>query len=190
MKTLQTSDFIKIPKGVTVALKSRVVTVTGPRGSLTRSFKHLNLDMQLHGKTTRRIVIGVYFATRKDIACIRTVLSHIKNMITGVTKGFEYKMRLVYAHFPINVVTQNDGKDIEIRNYLGEKVIRKVKMLDGVKVERSEKVKDELVLTGNDLQLVSQSAANIHQSTKVPEKDIRKFLDGIYVSEKRILGQD
>ena len=29
--------------------------------------------------------------------------SHTLNMITGVTKGFEYKMRLVYAHFPINI---------------------------------------------------------------------------------------
>ena len=113
-------------------------------------------------------------------------------------------MRLVYAHFPINVSTTGDGKELEIRNFLGEKIVRRVTMLEGVKIERSEKTKDELVLTGNDLELVSQSgnseskssssyhssAASVHQSTKVPEKDIRKFLDGIYVSEKRAIGDD
>jgi len=191
MKALNSTDSLKIPTGVGIALKARVVTVTGPRGTLTRSFKHLNLDMRLEGKDPyKRVVVDVYFGSRRDVACIRTVLSHIKNLITGVTKGYEYKMRLVYAHFPINVTTNSDGKEIEIRNFLGEKVIRRVTMLPGVKVERSEKVKDELVLTGNDLELVSQSAANIHQSTRVPEKDIRKFLDGIYVSEKRVIGDD
>jgi large subunit ribosomal protein L9e len=69
-------------------------------------------------------------------------------------------MRLVYAHFPINVTTTNEGKEVEIRNFLGEKIIRRVKMLDGVKIERSEKVKDELVLTGNNLELVSQSGSS------------------------------
>lgn len=154
---------------VDVTLKSRVVTVKGPRGALSRSFKHLNVDMQIEGQKSKKIIVSVYFASRKQIACIRTVISHIRNMITGVTKvqlllsnnlqkkGYEYKMRLVYAHFPINVTTTNEGKEIEIRNYLGEKVIRRVRMLDGVKVERSEKVKDELVLTGNNLELVSQS---------------------------------
>lgn len=66
-------------------------------------------------------------------------------------------MRLVYAHFPINCTTVNGNTELEIRNYLGEKIVRRVTMLPGVTVERSEKVKDELVLVGNDVELVSQS---------------------------------
>ncbi|KAK9749326.1 hypothetical protein RND81_02G118100 [Saponaria officinalis] len=62
--------------------------------------------------------------------------------------------------------------------------VRKVNMLDGVTILRSEKVKDELVLDGNDIELVSRSAALINQKCHVKNKDIRKFLDGIYVSEK------
>lgn len=63
-------------------------------------------------------------------------------------------------------------------------------MLEGVSVTRSEKVKDELVLDGNDIELVSRSAALINQKCHVKNKDIRKFLDGIYVSEKgTILGE-
>ena len=165
-------------------------------------------------------------------------------MMVGVTKGFEYKMRLVYAHFPINVSLENKGTLVEIRNFLGEKIVRKVPMLEGVTCEKSSAVKDELVLTGNDIQNVSRSAALIRQvgwerlacaggggdgardgahvgaallalvrqvgcwafrcrgevlnpplppfparqSCLVTGRDIRKFLDGIYVSEWGILG--
>ncbi|KAI8607279.1 ribosomal protein L6, alpha-beta domain-containing protein [Chytriomyces sp. MP71] len=105
-------------------------------------------------------------------------------MITGVTKGFEYKMRFVYAHFPINVNISDSKKDVEIRNFVGQKVVMRVTMLDGVTVSQSANQKDEITLIGNDIDNVSQSAAQIQQSTRVRNKDIRKFLDGIYVSEK------
>lgn len=107
-------------------------------------------------------------------------------MITGVTKGFEYKMKLASAHFPINVTTTNNDTVVEIRNFLGEKYDRKVKMLEGCTATYNAENK-EIVITGNDIQNVSQSAANIHQSTLVRNKDIRKFLDGIYVSERNVI---
>ena len=93
-------------------------------------------------------------------------------------------MRFVYANFPINASIGGDSKSIEIRKFLGEKKVRKVEMLDGVTIVRSEKVKDEIVLDGNDIELVSRSCALINQKCHVKKKDIRKFLDGIYVSEK------
>ena len=66
-------------------------------------------------------------------------------------------MRLVYAHFPINVNIVDDGKVLEVRNFLGEKIVRRVEMLDGVKIDRSANVKDELTLIGNDVEMVSRS---------------------------------
>ncbi|EPS73807.1 hypothetical protein M569_00950, partial [Genlisea aurea] len=68
--------------------------------------------------------------------------------------------------------------------------VRKVDMLEGVTVLRSEKVKDELILDGNDIELVSRSAALINQKCHVKNKDIRKFLDGIYVSEKGVIAEE
>jgi large subunit ribosomal protein L9e len=147
---------------------------------LKRSFKNLRVDLHKEGDL---VVIESWFGDRKKNSQIRTCASHIGNMITGVTVGYKYLLRLVYAHFPINVSITEDKKTLEIRNFLGEKIVRRVTMLDGCEVNIT-KNKDELEVWGNDIELVSQSCANIHQSCLVKDKDIRKFLDGIYVSEK------
>ncbi|XP_057483809.1 60S ribosomal protein L9-like [Actinidia eriantha] len=194
MKTILSAETMDIPDEVKIKIKAKIIEVEGPRGKLTRNFKHLNLDFQLitdgaNGK--KKLKIESWFGSRKTTAAIRTALSHVENLIKGVTKGYRYKMRFVYAHFPINASITHTNKSIEIRNFLGEKKVRKVDMLDGVSIVRSEKVKDELILDGNDIELVSRSAALINQKCHVKKKDIRKFLDGIYVSEKgTIVGEE
>merc|ERR1719413_256058 len=130
----------------------------------------------------RYVQVDLWFATRKQLACVRTVCSHIENMIVGVTRGFLYKMRFVYSHFPINVTSA--AGNVEIRNFLGERRVRKVKLPEGVEYVRSADVKDQIELSGIDITAVSLTAAKIQQATNVRHKDLRKFLDGIYVSEK------
>jgi len=188
MKDIYKDEEFTIPDNVEINVKARNVTVKGPRGTLTKNLRHIDLEIQKVKKNKIKLI--VWHGTRKHVACLRTVKAHIENMITGVTKGFEYKMRYVYAHFPINVHITDDKKEVEIRNFLGEKVIRRVRMLDGVNIEISSNQKDELILSGNDLENVSQSAAKIQQSTTVKNKDIRKFLDGVYVSERGTLEKD
>ncbi|CAM9456224.1 unnamed protein product [Choristocarpus tenellus] len=180
MKTLLTTRYIDILEGVKVEVQSRCIKVIGERGELTRNFKHLHIDIQPVG--TRKLRVDLWFGNRKQMACIRTVCSHIINMMTGVTKGYLYKMRFCYAHFPINVSIT--GRTVEIRNFLGEKRVRRVELADGVDYVRTADVKDQIELSGNDIQNVSMTAARLQQSTSVKRKDIRKFLDGIYVSEK------
>ena len=181
MKVLNTCQFVDIPEDVTVTTNARSVTVTGPRGSISQSFKHTSLDIQTVDNG-RRVRVELWLGKRKQVACVKTVVSHIRNMVTGVTKGFNYKLRFVYAHFPINV-TLND-RTVEIRNYIGERRVRTVELLDGVEYTRTDNVKDQIEITGNDIRSVSLTAARIQQATTVRDKDIRKFLDGIYVSEK------
>merc|ERR550514_452707 len=108
MKQIFSSKEIDIPEGVTVEIKSRLVKVTGPRGTMEKSFKFIKLDLRVEGK---KVIAELWFGNKKALACIRSVTSAINNMITGVTKGFEYKMRMVYSHFPINVSVENDGKE-------------------------------------------------------------------------------
>eukprot|EP00276_Gloeochaete_wittrockiana_P003232 CAMPEP_0184643694 /NCGR_PEP_ID=MMETSP0308-20130426/524_1 /TAXON_ID=38269 /ORGANISM="Gloeochaete witrockiana, Strain SAG 46.84" /LENGTH=187 /DNA_ID=CAMNT_0027071791 /DNA_START=32 /DNA_END=595 /DNA_ORIENTATION=+ len=186
MRLTHATHSVDIPEGVTVTIRSREVTVVGPRGTLNRSFKHLPSHIHV---ADGKVVVEIWFGDKKHVACVRTICSHINNLILGVTKGFEYKMRLVYAHFPVSAAISDDGKIIQVINFLGEKINRTVHMLDGVTV-RSSDVKDEIVLTGNDLEKVSQSASKIHHIARVKEKDIRKFLDGVYVSQKGCIGAD
>mmetsp|Transcript_30075 Transcript_30075/g.42636 ORF Transcript_30075/g.42636 Transcript_30075/m.42636 type:complete len:196 (-) Transcript_30075:143-730(-) len=188
MKTVLATRELEIPDGIQVEVKARKVKVTGPRGSLERDFKHISMDLQKlsseneEGETRNFLRVDLWFAFRKQLACVRTVCSHIENMFIGVTQGFVYKMRFVYSHFPINVTLT--GTNVEIRNFLGEKRVRKVKLLEGVKYHRTTDVKDQIELSGNDIAAVSLTAARIQQATNVRHKDLRKFLDGIYVSEK------
>ncbi|BES87817.1 ribosomal protein [Nesidiocoris tenuis] len=188
MKQIVVNQTVKIPEGLTCHVKSRIVTIKGPRGTLKRTFRHLALDISM--VNPRLLKVEKWFGTKKELAAVRTVCSHIENMIKGVTKGFLYKMRAVYAHFPINCVVSENNSVIEIRNFLGEKFIRKVRMSPGVTVVNSTKQKDELIIEGNSIEDVSRSAALIQQSTTVKNKDIRKFLDGLYVSEKTTVVQD
>jgi len=183
MKTILNSKTVKIPDGVTIAIKTRQVTIKGPRGELKEDLSHLPIDLQLSedGKT---VTVERWFTSGKQAASIRSACTHIDNMIIGVTKGFKYKMRFVYAHFPINVSIVNKDTRVEIRNFLGEKVIRVVEAMEGVTVKRSSDVKDEITLEGNSIKNVSRTCALIQQICAVKRKDIRKFLDGIYVSHK------
>jgi len=184
MRDVVQTEELNIPEGVEVSIKARLITVTGPRGTLTKNVRHIDMDIRLVKGQTSKVTFAVWQGGRKHVACLRTIRSLVNNMITGVTKGFEYKMRAVYAHFPINAIIQEDGHSLEIRNFLGEKTVRHVKMLEGVTVVESTAQKDELILVGNDIDHVSQSAASIQGICRVRNKDIRKFLDGIYVSHK------
>jgi large subunit ribosomal protein L9e len=168
--------------------------VTGKLGTLERDFKHVNMDIRkVSGAdvgleeddpnySKQHVKVDLWFATRKQLACVRTICSHIQNLFTGVQRGFLYKMRFVYSHFPINVTLTGDV--VEIRNFLGEKRVRKVQLLPGVDYVRTANVKDQIELSGIDIAAVSLTAARIQQATNIRNKDLRKFLDGIYVSEK------
>ena len=147
-------------------ISARKVKVTGPLGTLTKSFKHIDCDLRTVSKG-RKILLEIWFATAQGKSCVNTITSTITNMMVGVTQGYRYKMRFAYAHFPIKVhfPTEDpktgkkikEGSLIEIRNFLGEFYVRRIYMRPGVKVIRAEDAKDEIILEGNDLNFVSQT---------------------------------
>ncbi|KAM3174165.1 hypothetical protein ACTXT7_011087 [Hymenolepis weldensis] len=181
MRVISSSESIRVPTNVKVTVHSRVVTVKGKRGTLKRSFRHLALDIKA---SNRKVTVTKYFGVRKELAAVRTVCSHIENMIKGVQYGFQYKMQTLHAHFPINLLVPGEGKVVQIKNFLGERTTRVIPMAPGVKAVGGGGAGDSLLIQGNDLESVSKSAALIQQSCAARHKDIRKFLDGVYVSQR------
>jgi len=169
---------VEIPDGVEVSLNplTKEVEVRGPLGVLKRNFAHAPVDIKLEDK---KVIVSAFNARKKVAAIVPTIASHIKNAITGVTKGFTYRMKVVTSHFPVSVKVQGDK--VVIENFLGEKRPRVAKIVGNVKVKVE---KDDIVISGIDKEAVAQTAANIEQATKVKDKDDRVFLDGIYVYSK------
>lgn len=179
MKFLNKTCTIDIPEGVKVDIKSKTITVTGKRGTLKKNFSHIKAEIVKEGD---KIHINLYLTTYKQSAILYTLASHIKNMIKGVTVGFRYKMHTVKKHFPIEVAIK-DG-NLEIGRYLGGRQLKIIKLLDGVSCKKNEKNPDELWFEGNDVDLIALTCSRVYHSCNVKDKDRRKFLDGIYVSEK------
>jgi len=176
MRVLEVEKTVEIPEGVDVKIDGRVITVSGEKGTLTKDFSHAPISIQKEGKL---IKIRTEWPRKKEAAIVGTVSSHIRNMITGVTKGFTYKLKIVFSHFPISVKVED--KKVLIENFTGERSARIAKILGDAKVSVKS---EDVIVQGINLEEVSQTAANIEQATRVKVKDPRVFLDGMYVFER------
>ncbi len=175
---------VRVPENVEVTIEGMKVRVKGPKGELVRDFSHargiiIRLDEDEEGK---KVVVETYFADRRKKALVGTIAAHIENMITGVTKGFRYWMKIIYSHFPVNVKVEGDKVIIE--NFLGEKAPRVAKIVGNVTVKVQG---NDIIIEGIDVEAVGQTAANIEQATKVKGFDRRVFVDGIYIYKKEVI---
>lgn len=166
---------IPIPDGIEVTVEDEV-TVSGSKGELKRKFKYRNIKIM---KEDDKVVLETHFPKKKDKAMLGTIKSHINNMIIGLTEGFSYKMKIVYAHFPMTVKTT--GNNVIIENFLGERHPRKAKILGDTRINIKG---DEVVVEGINKEDVGQTMANIEQATKIKGRDPRVFQDGIYLVSK------
>jgi large subunit ribosomal protein L6 len=167
---------IEIPEGVTVELAPPIITVTGPKGKISRKISYPEIDIQ---KEDAVVVVNTRLDRKRQRAMVGTLAAHIANMISGVTKGFEYRMKVVYSHFPIQL--KASSSKVIINNFLGERRPRSARILPGAKVEV---MKDEVVVSGIDKEMVGQTMANIEQATRVRGFDVRVFQDGVYLVER------
>lgn len=167
---------IPVPENVKVSEKHRILNVEGPLGKTRKSFKKIPVDLQISGKN---LIIKSLGTRKKDYAIFHTVESIIKSLIKGVQSGYTFKMKIVYAHFPITVKVKDDM--ILVENFQGERAPRTSKIRGATKIVVKG---DDVILTGPVLTDISQTAASLQQNTKVKNKDHRVFLDGIYLFEK------
>lgn len=173
---------VEIPSNVYVEVEGFRVSVKGPLGSIVKDFSHIphgNISIRREGDA---IFIETYGKIKRPVkAMLGTLQAHIENMILGVTKGFTYRLKMIYSHFPISVRVK-DGV-VYIENFIGERTPRTARIVGGVEVTVD---KEDLIVRGLDIEAVAQTAANIEQATNVRRKDLRVFLDGIYVYSREV----
>lgn len=166
---------IPIPEGVEVTI-DQGVKVKSSQGELSRKFNHPQIKISLEDG---KVILETSFPKKKDKAILGTIKSHINNMIIGLTDGFTYRMKIVYAHFPMTV--KSSGDKVIIENFLGERHPRKAKIIGDTKVQIKG---DEVIISGIDKEAVGQTMANLEQATKIKGRDPRVFQDGIYLVSK------
>jgi large subunit ribosomal protein L6 len=167
---------VKIPEGVTVRIEGNLVKVQGPKGMLMRDMYYPKVSLAIADK---EMTITTESQRKKILAVCGTFAAHLQNMCTGVTKGYQYRMKVVYSHFPIQLKIAGDR--IEVGNFLGEKRSRFARIEKDVKVALGA---DEVTITGIDKESVGKTAANIEHATRIRERDPRVFQDGVYTVEK------
>ena len=161
---------MKVTEGAKVEVAGTKVKVSGAKGSLERDFQHPEVKMEM--KNGELEVSG-------DLAMANTISAHVKNMAHGVVNGYSAKLKMLYSHFPISVEVK--GKEILIKNFLGEKQPRHAKIMGQTKVESKGQ---EMSITGISKEEVGQTIANIKSATRIRNRDSRVFQDGFYVIEQ------
>ena len=176
MVSPEVTEVIRVPEGVKVTIKGPEVKVKGKAGELTRRFASRDIQLKQEGDT---VLVHADLPRRKTRALVGTYAAHIRNMVNGAAKEYEYKMKICFSHFPIKVKVQADR--IVIENFLGERTPRRARLMPGSKVKVAG---EEILVTGADVEAVSQTAANIEQACIIRGFDQRVFQDGIYITQK------
>jgi large subunit ribosomal protein L6 len=168
---------VEAPASVTIRKEGNLIEVNGRLGKVKKDFTKLPATVMVEGNKIR---IKPYGSRKRDLAVTNTARSVIASMIKGVEKGYTYKLKIIFAHFPISVKVK--GREVYVENFFGERSARISQIIgDATKVSVAG---EDVVIQGPSLEDVSQTAANIELSTKTKGKDQRVFLDGLYIYSK------
>jgi large subunit ribosomal protein L6 len=168
---------IEIPSDVSITKKENLIITKGTLGTVQKDFTKMPAIIEIKDN---KIIIRSQGNRKKDFALVNTMKSVINNMIKGATKGFTYKLKIVFAHFPITVKIK--GKEISVDNFFGERSSRTSKIIgDDTKVTIQG---EDILISGSNIENVSQTAANLELATRIKNKDSRVFLDGVYIYSK------
>ncbi len=168
---------IILPNEVSITKQQNLITTKGSFGSVQKDFTKMPAIIDLQDN---KITIKSRGNRKKDFALVNTLQSVINNMIKGSNEGFTYRLKIVFAHFPISVKIK--GKDIFVENFFGERSPRTSKIIGNdtkVSVEG-----EDVIVKGPNIESVSQTAANLELATRIKNKDSRVFLDGVYIYSK------
>ncbi len=168
---------IELPEGVSASVEDGVLTVKKNDKEIKRKLVSL-LDVAVQGN---KVVISAERNRKIERKLFGTFKAHVKNMVKGLTEGFEYKLRVSNVHFPMNVSFDGNSNKFTIKNFLGEKKDRIIDTIPGVDVKVNG---EDVVITSHDIEKAGQVATNIEKGAKVRGKDRRIYQDGIFIIQK------
>lgn len=168
---------VDLAEGVTASVSGRLLTIKGPLGTVKKRFDKVHVNMEVKDG---KVNITPFTDGKKDVITANTMSSLVRNIVIGVTKGYTYKLKIVFAHFPVTVKVK--GKQVNVENFVGERSARITDIIGDCKVSVEG---DDIIIKGVSLEDVGQTSANLEQATKIKRKDQRIFLDGVYVYEKK-----
>lgn len=174
--------FLDIPQDIKVSLQKNMLEVVGPLGKTFKNFKKIPVNITVSPQE-QKIILKAVGLRKKDYSILNTSKSTIRNLMEGVAQGYTIKMKIVFAHFPITVKTNEADRTVIIENFQGERAARISKIIGKTKVAAKG---DDIIITGFVKTEVTQTAANIQLRTRVKGKDHRVFLDGIYIFEQSV----
>jgi len=176
MKVKEMKESIDIPEGVEIKIENGLVSAKGPKGECSKNLFNPKINIEVKDG---KVEITAKNATKKQKTGIGTCLSHLDNLIKGANEGYVYTLKVCSGHFPMTV--NLSGKEFVVNNFLGEKNPRKLTIKEGVTVKLEG---DKIVVESCDKEIAGQTAANIESLTKVRNRDLRIFQDGIYITSK------
>ena len=174
MSTEEIMAQVEAPASVKLTKEGNTLVAKGKLGTIKKDFTKLPATITVEGN---KVTIKPYGKRKRDLAVTNTARSIIQSMIKGVEKGYTYKLKVIFAHFPISVKVK--GKEIHVENFFGERSPRVAQIVgDATKVNVAG---EDVLIQGPSLEDVSQTAANVELATRIKDKDQRVFLDGLYV---------
>ncbi len=166
-----------IPKDVTVEIISNEIIAKKSNNEVRKKLiynKEIKIEI-----INEKFKVSSKSDKRKIKAQVGTIIAHTKNIVNGVIEGYTYKMKIIYSHFPVTIKIENNK--IMINNFLGERIPRISKIVGSTQVKIE---KQDVTITGRNLEEVSQTAANLEQTCRIVGYDKKVFQDGIYITSK------
>lgn len=166
---------INVPAGIAIAYTHGTLSMSKGNKSVQKHLSAPEINLKIEGQDIHFLPTN---KKRKTMAILHALLAHTRNIITGVEKGYYYKLTVVHSHFPMNIAKKENR--VEISNFLGEKAPR-IAQIIGKETQVDIKGK-EITVKGINKEDVAQTAANMEIITREKQKDQRVFQDGIYIT--------
>ena len=176
-KKKELHDQIEIENNIICSIENGEIKMKKDDREIKRKLNPL-IDIKIDGN---KIILSSKKSSRNEKKIFGTMRAHIKNMLLGLHTPFQYKLQVSNVHFPMTVEVDKNNNELIIKNFLGEKKDRRIKIADNVDIKVN---KDIIEVESFDIEKAGQVATNIEKGARVTNKDRRIFQDGIFLIKK------